>query len=98
VFAPSIAHFLIAKCVLIVRSLCPPSIIRITHLKLHKICTPFQWVNNRTALAEIVCISAKCLKALLCIASQNKPCPMPKNDFAKFENSSLPNVDLWWYI
>jgi len=52
-------------------------------------------VNNRTALAEIVCISAKCLKALLCIASQNKPCPMPKNDFAKFENSSLPNVDLW---
>ncbi len=23
---------------------------------------------------------------------------MPKNDFAKFENSSLPNVDFRWYI
>lgn len=93
VFDPSIAHFLIAKCVLIVRSVCPPSIIKIIHPKLDKICNPYLWVSDRTALAEIVCISTKFLTALLCIPGQNKPCPMPKNDFAKFENSSLPNVD-----
>lgn len=26
---------------------------------------------------------------LLCISGHNKPCPMPKNDFAKFENSCV---------